>query len=83
MTDLDRRNHAKEICKNSSPAKNLSDDSPNAARGGIIRDEDDDELEHRPPDPDEDKDLEEDDYGNPPSPNKADHLGEDYFEWRR
>ena len=58
-----------------------ADDEPTRPnRADIIRDEDDDELEHRPADPDEDEDLDEDDYGNPPSPDKADHLGEGYFD---
>ena len=58
-----------------------TDDEPtHHTRADIIHDEDDDELEHRPPDPDDDEDLEEDDYGNSPSPDKADHLGEGYFD---
>ena len=61
-----------------------SDDEPTRpTRADIIRDEDDDELEQRPPDPDADEDLEEDDYGTPPAPlslDRNDCLGEDYFD---
>jgi len=46
-----------------------TDDEPTRpTRADIIRDEDDDELEQRLPDPDADEDLEEDDYGNLPVP---------------
>ena len=57
------------------------DEHTRPTRADIIRDVDDDELEHRPPDPDADEDLEEDDYGNLLLPAvAADFAGGAYFD---